>query len=104
MKDVELSDLRLDEVILLLELTDQVVADGVVEAEVDVAAFVDLHLLHADVVQDVGERDEEDGRLDGHVLEALLQLLSGLEEPSQHQLEPGGWLFRAVEHHFEVYV
>ena len=57
----------MNQIILVGETFDQIITDGIVEVEVDVAALVDLHLLDADVVQAVGEGDEEHGGLDRDV-------------------------------------
>jgi hypothetical protein len=57
----------LNQLILIFEIGDQVIADGAVELEVDFARLVDEHLVDADVVHVAGEREEKDSGLDGHV-------------------------------------
>ena len=57
----------MDQLILIFEIGDQVIADGAVELEVDFARLVDEHLVDANVVHVAGEREEKDSGLDGHV-------------------------------------
>ena len=64
---MKINCLVLNQIVFVFVVGDQVLADGVVEAEVDFAGFVDEHLVDADLVHVRGEREEEDGRLDGQV-------------------------------------